>query len=170
VRVRAAVSGDARTLAALNRFVHDAHLARRPDYFRATRADDVAAWFGGVLDTPTTTAAWNAEEGDVPIGFVLAFFHDRPENPFRRARRWCEIDQIAVDPAWRRRGVGHAVMRAARDEADHGGGSGGRAVGGAAKSTAAPSASKIRAATASAFFTWSWWWRFWEIGTTKNRV
>src|SRR5438034_908004 len=26
-------------------------------------------------------AAWIAEEGAVPIGFVLAFFEERPENP-----------------------------------------------------------------------------------------
>jgi hypothetical protein len=47
-------------LAELNRFVHEMHQARRPDYFKPTR------------------------------------LHDRPENPFRQARRWCEIDQIAV--------------------------------------------------------------------------
>jgi GNAT superfamily N-acetyltransferase len=41
----------------------------------------------------------------------------RPDDPFRRARRWCEIDQIAVDPAWRRRRVGRSLMQAALDEA-----------------------------------------------------
>jgi ribosomal protein S18 acetylase RimI-like enzyme len=46
------------------------------------------------------------------------FVHERAGNPFRRARRWCEIDQIAVDPAWRRRGVGRALMSAALEDVD----------------------------------------------------
>ena len=114
--VRRAVAGDEHTLAALTRFVHDVHEARRPDYFRPVRLEDVAAWFRSQLEAPTS-AAWIAEEGGAPVGYLLAMFHDRPENPFRRARRWCEIDQIAVDPAWRRRGVGRSLMQAALDEA-----------------------------------------------------
>src|SRR5437867_13126716 len=96
------------------------HLARRPDYFRPTRLDEVTAWFGTLLGKPTT-AAWIAEEGAVPIGFVLAFFEERPENPFGRARRWCEIDQIAGDPARRRRGVGGRLRAGGLDDARRGG-------------------------------------------------
>jgi diamine N-acetyltransferase len=116
VKIRRAVVGDEHTLAALNRFVHDMHHARRPDYYKATRADDVAAWFRERLEHPLP-AAWIAEEGGAAVGYVLAFFHDRADNAFRQARRWCEIDQIAVDPAWRRRGVGRMLMSAALDEA-----------------------------------------------------
>lgn len=116
MKVRRAVVGDEQTLAALNRFVHDMHHARRPDYYKATRVDDVAAWFRERLEHPLP-AAWIAEEGGAAVGYVLALFFDRPDNPFRQARRWCEIDQIAVDPAWRRRGVGRLLMRAALDEA-----------------------------------------------------
>lgn len=116
MKIRRAVVGDEDTLAALNRSVHDMHEARRPDYFRTARLDDVTAWFRSKIDAPTS-AAWVAEEGGEPVGFVLAIFHDRPDDPFRRARRWCEIDQIAVDPAWRRRRVGRSLMQAALDEA-----------------------------------------------------
>ena len=41
--VRPAGVGDDHALAALNRFVHDVHLARRPDYFKTARADEAAA-------------------------------------------------------------------------------------------------------------------------------
>jgi ribosomal protein S18 acetylase RimI-like enzyme len=116
VKVRPAGVGDDLALAALNRFVHDMHLARRPDYFKAAGADEAAAWFREQLGKPTT-AAWIAEDGGAPIGYVLTFFHEREENAFQRARRWCEIDQIAVDPAWRRRGIGRALMNAALEAA-----------------------------------------------------
>jgi len=112
VTVRRAVGGDAHALAALNRFVHETHLARRPDYFKPVRADEAAAWFRERLEE-RTTAAWIAEAEGRPVGYVLTFFHERGENPFHRPRRWCEIDQIAVDPAWRRRGIGRALMGAA---------------------------------------------------------
>ncbi len=114
--VRRAVGGDAHALAALNRFVHEKHLARRPDYFKPVREDEAAAWFRERLEE-RTTAAWIAEAEGRPVGYVLTFFHERGENAFRRPRRWCEIDQIAVDPVWRRRGVGRALMAAALAEA-----------------------------------------------------
>jgi ribosomal protein S18 acetylase RimI-like enzyme len=116
VTVRAAVVGDEHALAALNRFVHEMHEARRPDYFKPTRVEEAAAWFRGRLEDPTA-AAWIAEEDGLPVGYVLTFFHDRGENPFHRPRRWCEIEQIAVHPEWRRRGIGRALMAAALAEA-----------------------------------------------------
>jgi len=116
VKIRRAVVGDEQALAALNRFVHDMHHVRRPDYYKATRVEDVAAWFRERLETPPA-AIWIAEEGGIAVGYVVAFVYDRPDNPFRQARRWCEIDQIAVDLAWRRRGVGTMLMNAALDEA-----------------------------------------------------
>jgi len=112
VNVRPAVAGDAHALAALNRFVHEMHAARRPDFFKPTRLEETAAWFRERFHE-LTTAAWIAEEDGLPVGYVLTFFHERGENAFRRPRRWCEIDQIAVDPEWRRRGIGRALMAAA---------------------------------------------------------
>jgi hypothetical protein len=44
-----------------------------------------------------------AEEAGAAVGYVLTMVQERPENPFCRSRRWCEIDQIAVDPGSRRR-------------------------------------------------------------------
>jgi GNAT superfamily N-acetyltransferase len=109
--VRGASVGDAETLAALNRFVHDMHLVRRPDYFTPRRVEDVGA------ARPRVVAAWIAQEGDAAVGYLLMFVHERAQNAFRHACRWCEIDQIAVDPAWRRRGIGTALMTAALEEA-----------------------------------------------------
>jgi ribosomal protein S18 acetylase RimI-like enzyme len=116
VKIRRAVVGDEQALAALNRFVHVLPRARPPHYTPAPRLDDVAAWFRERLETPPA-ALWIAQDDGRAADYVVAFFFDRPDNPFRQARRWCEIDQIAVDPAWRRRGVGRSLMHAALEEA-----------------------------------------------------
>ena len=107
--IRAGVVGDEVLLAGLNRFVQDVHLARRPDHFRPTRLEDLAEWYRSRLEQQTTRA-WIAEEDASPVGYLLALVHDVPENPFVRARRWCEIDQIAVDPDRRRRGIARALV------------------------------------------------------------
>jgi GNAT superfamily N-acetyltransferase len=54
---------------------------------------------------------WIAEEDGVPVGYLLALLHERAENPFCQARRWCEIDQIAVDDKWRRRGIARTLVQ-----------------------------------------------------------
>ena len=114
--IRAACSGDEEILADLNRFVQELHVARRPDHFRPARAPEVADWFKAVLGN-RAARIWIAEHDGAPAGYVLALHHEHPENPFRRARRWCEIDQLAVDPAGRRRGIARALVQIAVDDA-----------------------------------------------------
>jgi len=72
----------------------------------------LTAWYRSLLERPATRA-WIAEDDAAPVGYLLALVHDIPENPFVRARRWCEIDQIAVDPDRRRRGIARALVLAA---------------------------------------------------------
>src|SRR5262249_42043816 len=114
--VRAAILGDEELLAGLNGLVHDPHVANRPEDFKPTRAENVSAWFRSLLQKPTTLI-WIAEGDRVPLGYVLALLHERPENPFRPARRWCEIDQIAVDHKWRRRGIARTLIQTVFAEA-----------------------------------------------------
>jgi len=54
---------------------------------------------------------WIAEVDAVGAGYASAGFHDRPATPFTPARRWCEFDQMAVDPAFRKQGVAQALMQ-----------------------------------------------------------
>jgi GNAT superfamily N-acetyltransferase len=108
--IRTATPEDAERLARLNAIVQDLHVAHRPDQFKTVSADELAAWFRTLLGNPRVHM-WIAEEDGVPIGFVSAGFHDRPATPFTPPRRWCEMDQIAVDPEWRGKGIGQALMR-----------------------------------------------------------
>ena len=114
--IRAAALGDEGVLAALNGIVHALHLANRPEYFKPARADDVSAWFRSLLET-SAARIWLAEADGVPVGYIVVVFHQREANPFRRARPWCEIDQIAVDATRRRRGVARALVQTVFAEA-----------------------------------------------------
>jgi ribosomal protein S18 acetylase RimI-like enzyme len=98
-------------LAVLNGFVQRLHVAAHPEHFRTPRLRDLADWFATLLQQPTA-ALWIAELDGVAVGYVSALFHEQPENPFCLARRWCEIDQVAVDPAYQRRGVARRLVDA----------------------------------------------------------
>jgi GNAT superfamily N-acetyltransferase len=116
LRIRPADPGDAPTLAELHPHVHGLHVAARPDFFKEARREDVAAWFREQL-ARSEVRMWLGEVDAAPAGYTLVYFHERPERPFAHARRWCEIDQIAVAPAGRRRGVARALVEAALKEA-----------------------------------------------------
>ena len=65
-----------------------------------------------------TSWIWIAEKAGEPVGYVLAFIHERPENVFCTARRWLDIDQIAVRPDQRRHGVARSLVEAVRHAAE----------------------------------------------------
>lgn len=110
--IRLAVNGDEELLAKLNGSVHELHLSRRPDQFKATRVSELVDWYRSLLEKPTTRI-WIAEEGGSPVGYVVAILYDKPETPFSRARRWWEIDQIAVEPTSRKKGVARTLVQRA---------------------------------------------------------
>src|SRR5215471_9678020 len=116
VTIRTADIGDGKVLAKLNAFVQELHLQHRSDHFKATSVPNLEAWYESLLETPTTKA-WIAEVRGQPVGYVLALCRDLPENPFTKDRAWLEVDQLAVDPNYRRQGVGRALVSKAIDYA-----------------------------------------------------
>jgi GNAT superfamily N-acetyltransferase len=114
--IRAAIVGDEGLVAELNRIVQDLHLVRRPDHFKPTQMSELTAWYRSLLDK-STARIWIAEEQGRPVGYVLAILQQLPPTPFTKARRVCEIDQIVVDPEYRRRGIGRALVLKAISEA-----------------------------------------------------
>jgi len=116
VVIRQGQVGDAGQLARLNDIVQRLHVDRLPDAFGPSPADEVAAWFEARLADPNARV-WLAEIEGRPVGYVLALFHTRDASLFTLARRWCEVDQIAVDPTARRRGVARALVAAVAQEA-----------------------------------------------------
>lgn len=107
---------DAPRLTNLNESVHDMHLARHPERFKVTNTSETLSWFASMLCQPHVRA-WIAVESGRPLGYVLTVDHDRAENAFQHARRFCEIDQLAVLAQERRRGIGRRLIEHAVREA-----------------------------------------------------
>jgi ribosomal protein S18 acetylase RimI-like enzyme len=116
LRIRKAVIGDENLLATMNSFVQEIHTQNRPDQFKATDAAELGNWYQSLLQKPATRI-WIAEHDGQAVGYLLAILHRQPETPFTRQRHWCEIDQVAVDPAWRRKGLAREMIAMAVAEA-----------------------------------------------------
>lgn len=116
VVVRAATSADAATLAALNHHVHDLHVEAEPERYSATDDAVVAARFEAFVADPDTDVILADVDG-VPAGYVVVVGVVQPAHAFAPERRFALIDQIAVSPDARRRGVGRRLMEAAAERA-----------------------------------------------------
>jgi diamine N-acetyltransferase len=116
VIIRPAAEGDVDRLVGLNVAAHECHVSHKPEVFKSAAPGDVARWFRRLLHKPTARI-WIAEQDSVPMAYVLVLFHERAENPFSVARRWCEIDQIAVEPQGRNQGVGRMLLQTVAAEA-----------------------------------------------------
>jgi GNAT superfamily N-acetyltransferase len=117
VSIRPAVLGDDQVLVELNALVHDLHVLNDPAFFKPTAREEVEAWFRRLLEEPDSRI-WIAECDGMAVGYVSSQLRARKATPFSRARRWLEIDQIAVKPERRRQGVGRALVGAVCRAAD----------------------------------------------------
>jgi ribosomal protein S18 acetylase RimI-like enzyme len=106
--VRIATPDDALVLADLNRGRQQENHRRVPEWFPAPGDPDVADLMRG----------WLAREGAIGFvaeldgrlaGYALAGVHHRPATKLTPAERWIDLDQIAVAPEARRRGVARAL-------------------------------------------------------------
>ncbi len=117
MRVRRATLDDVDAIVRLNAIVQDLHHRQLPDRFKppdpAAFAPIVRAWL-----TEDDRTWFVAElQGGEPVGYALAVRRERSENLLTRRLILVELEQIAVDPAVRRQGVGAALAREVIDHA-----------------------------------------------------
>jgi GNAT superfamily N-acetyltransferase len=120
LEIRRASEADVDSLAPLKAGLHAKHVARRPDVFKAMDRDAVAAWLRERL-ADDATQVWMAEERGRPMGYLLAVRREREETPFSLGRRWCEIDEVAVEASYQRRGIARALIERAAAQAQESG-------------------------------------------------
>lgn len=114
--IRLAGAGDVDALVELHREVHTIHLAERPDQFKATRHDEVAAKFLERLSA-AHVKVWIAERDGKAVGHAVAVHYQRAEHAMCPARKWWEVDEISVISSERRSGIGRALLRILVDAA-----------------------------------------------------
>jgi GNAT superfamily N-acetyltransferase len=109
VTVRPARAADVPALAELCAVVHELHVSARPAVFNPVDADGARRFFHFYL-AEALGPVLLAEVDGAPAGYVVVRRQSSPGNIFAKERRWLEIDQLAVGPAFRRRGVGRALV------------------------------------------------------------
>jgi ribosomal protein S18 acetylase RimI-like enzyme len=120
VTIREAQERDIDFLVDMNRIVHDLHRAAAPGYFKDPEPETVAELFRSRL-RQSETRVWIASIGEVPVGYAVSVTRERPENALCCARRFCELDEIAVSPAHWKQGVARALVeRVLADARTHG--------------------------------------------------
>lgn len=107
--IRPASPADVQSLADLGAIVQKLHHAHRPDAFKAANRRDLEAWFQQTLQQANWRIAC-ATCGSVAVGYIVTVDGHRAENAFAPARTWREIEQLAVRPTHRRRGVARALI------------------------------------------------------------
>ncbi len=111
--IRPAVLADVARLVALNKEVHDRHVAYMPELFLPAPPQVVAAYFEEMLASEGARICV-ACVGEEVVGYVLLVLRERPGNPTMRSQRWLYIEQIGVSAAHRGQGHGAALIEAAR--------------------------------------------------------
>jgi len=87
------------------------------EFYRAHASDDVIklTWqrlLGGGAGEPIGLVV--VDDADVPFGLAHILFHRSTWSP----TWYCDLEDLIVDAAWRKRGAGRALIEAAYREAD----------------------------------------------------
>jgi ribosomal protein S18 acetylase RimI-like enzyme len=112
--IRPAVVADYERLSVLWKGVEHLHYEALPHMFRRPDEGPTRAVLAGLIVGPDS-AILIAETDSEIAGFVALKVYRMEETPRLRGRRFVIIENMAVDPLRRRRGIGRALLRAAED-------------------------------------------------------
>ena len=113
--IRVASAADAADVARLNEVVQGLHHRERPDWFKPPDASAFQPTVDGWLASASVRIFLAETVGGEPVGYAIGRRHERPDDALRHGASIVELDQVVVDPAARRRGVGRDLCRAVVD-------------------------------------------------------
>jgi ribosomal protein S18 acetylase RimI-like enzyme len=114
ILIRKAVEQDADVLGALNADVQAVHAAAMPWLFKPPGPDTFPPAAVKDLLAQPENLIFLAEVDGTAAGYAYAEVVERPETPFIHAQDTLHLHHISVRPAWRRHGVGSALIAAVR--------------------------------------------------------
>jgi diamine N-acetyltransferase len=91
--------------------VGDLHRERLPWLFRTPDAQPRSETVFADLLGRQDSAVFVADAGLV-VGVAFGRLQSAPTSPAFRQQRWGVLDELVVDPTWRRRGIGQRLMHA----------------------------------------------------------
>ena len=110
ITIRPARRGDDEAaLAEIAAVVQQLHFAARPDIFKPVDPSALEAWFRSALKRPRPGITL-AQLSGAAVGYAISIDAGREDSAFAHPRRWREVDQLAVLPGYRRRGVARALI------------------------------------------------------------
>jgi ribosomal protein S18 acetylase RimI-like enzyme len=115
--IRTATAADAALLSSLNSDVQQLHADAMPWWFKPPGPETFPPAAAAAVLARPENLVFLAEVGSEPAGYAYAEVVQRPESPFSRAYRMVYLHHLSVRPAWRRRGIGEALVQAVRTAA-----------------------------------------------------
>jgi diamine N-acetyltransferase len=109
MKIEIRLSKDAALLARMNRAVQDLHYGLHPEYFKPYSYDEAFAFLSRQLEEENWFCYVAAVDG-ADAGYALFFVREYCENPFRKGYRGIHVDQISIEPKYKGRGIGKALM------------------------------------------------------------
>ena len=112
MEIRRATAGDAAIVRRLNREVQQVHAAALPRFFKPPSDEAFPPATFAALVADAGTLLLIGEVAGTPVGYALATFAWRPEDPFRHALGVARVDQLSVDRPYQGRGYGERLLGA----------------------------------------------------------
>ncbi|MBE6935899.1 MAG: GNAT family N-acetyltransferase [Ruminococcaceae bacterium] len=113
--VRIATIEDLPRVNELRQQVNDLHVAGRPHHFKAGFPEELQEHAKVYLEENHDILV--AEREGVICGFACVSYVERAETPYSYARRYYEIEEFGVDPAYHRQGVATELFAYMKEEA-----------------------------------------------------
>lgn len=111
MKIRQATLAEVPLLAALNDHVHALHVLAEPEVYRPTVHGELQAHFRKIL-ADEKAQVLVVEVGERPVGYVVVREVRSAGHTYHHPMAHMLVDELAVAPAFRRRGLGRALMNA----------------------------------------------------------
>jgi GNAT superfamily N-acetyltransferase len=111
-------ASEAHRLLPLLHDVHALHVAQQPERYTAHPADaDLATWLQDWLSQDNVFALGAESPQGALLGYAIWELEQRPALPVRAAETRAMLHHIAIAEAWRRMGVGKALISTLKERA-----------------------------------------------------